>query len=91
MIFFTVLAWVLATIALLGEIIIGVGCFQSESPLGAVGFIIGSCVWLFICWIAFLILKFIAGFFGILVDEYGEEKVIGGAMTILLLGFFLGR
>ena len=90
MILFTILGWMLAAISLLGEAFIFFLCF-GEANLGFWPFVILTCVWVFISWLAFLILAFIAGLFGVLVEEYGEEKVIGGAITVLLFGLFLGR
>lgn len=90
MIFFTIIGWLLAAIALLGEFLIFNLCFSEN--IGGFGlFVILTGIWLFISWIAFLILAFVAGLFGVLVNQYGEEKVIGGAITILLFGLFLGR
>ena len=90
MIIFTILGWIMAAIALLVEIGIYNICFNYEE-WGLLAFLLMSAIWFFVSWLAFLLLGFVASFFGVLVSEYGEERVIGGTITILLFGFFIGR
>ena len=87
MIFFRISGWIMAIIVILIEIGMYNACFNHGGG-GLPVFLLLSAIWLFISWLAFLVLGFVAGLFGVLVSEYGEEKVIGGAITILLFGVF---
>lgn len=87
MIFFRLLAWILAIATLAGEWFFFHLCF-AETDAGLGLFLLLTVIWLFLAYLAFLVLYFVAGLFQVLVDKYGEEKVIGGAVTILLFGMF---
>ena len=80
----------MAAIVILIEMVMYNACFNYGGG-GLPVFLLLTAIWLFISWLAFLVLGFVAGLFGFLISEYGEEKVIGGTITILLFGFLFGR
>ena len=87
MVFFTILAWILAIATLAGEWVWFQLCFvQNDGAFGL--FLMLTVIWFFLAYLAFLVLFFVAGLFKVLVDKYGEETVIGGAISILLFGIF---
>jgi hypothetical protein len=91
MVFFTILAWILAILTLAGEWFLFHLCFvESDGAMYGL-FLLLTVIWFFLAYLAFLILYFVAALFQVLVDEYGEETVIGGAVTILLLGIFFRK
>ena len=55
---------------------------------GVFGFVVMTTL---VAYVLGLVLAFVAGLFGVLCQKYGEKEVIGGAITLLLLGSLWGR
>ncbi len=92
MILFRIAAWFLVlAYAVLELLWFRLSIIESGFRDGVFGFVVMTILTTLVAYVLGLVLAFVAGLFGVLCQKYGEKEVIGGAITLLLLGSLWGR